>query len=68
MTTVSFTDPTSFDLGFAIKSTPEVEFVDFKVGNFLYPVPEDKIVKDLTDPDAEVDVVEYSNVSQSVDP
>jgi len=68
ITLLSFIDPTFIDSAFTIKSIPETEFVDFKDGNFLYPVPEDKIVKDLTGPDGEVDVVEYSNMSHSADP
>ena len=68
ITLLSFIDPTFIDFAFAIKSIPEVELVDFKVGNFLYPVPEDIILKDLTGPDEEFDVVEYSNVSHSVEP
>jgi hypothetical protein len=58
MTLLSFIDPTFIDFAFAIKSIPETEFVDFKGGSFLYPVPEDIILKDLTGPDGEVDVVE----------
>ena len=68
ITLLSFIDPTFIDFAFAIKSIPETEFVDFKDGNFLYPVPEDIMLKDLAGPDVEVDVVEYSNTSQSVDP
>jgi hypothetical protein len=58
MTLLSFIDPTFIDFAFATKFIPETEFVDFKDGNFLYPVPDDIIFKDLTEPDAEVDDVE----------
>ena len=67
-TLLSFIEPISIDFALTTKSTPEVELVDFKVGNFLYPIPEDMIFKDLTGSDGEVDVVEYSNLSHSVEP
>ena len=63
---VSFTDPIAFDLAFTIKSDPKSELVDFKTGSSLYPDPKDKTFNELTGPDANAEVVEYSKISHSV--